>query len=304
MEEIIANKEKDLSIYLPKVRFEAIRICDLVTDQEYQRNLSERHVRQIIENFDLCQLRPVRVSRREGKNFVIDGQHTMETVAVVSGSTETLVWCMVYDDLEYKREADIFANQQKHVKALTPMEIFKASIEAGSEKHLMIKQIVEQHGLEITPVYRAGAIGAVGALEYIYDHYSVEILSRTLRLLIGAWEGSSISMSAGMLKGTAKLLSVLGTEINDSIFIERLGAVSERQVIRSAHERRGGQMGYAEAMLLVYNRTNRQPPFLEALYAKKTRRRKARTTADEQSLAAQDANAEGGDVDGAADSNT
>ncbi len=270
-------EEKDLSIFLPKVTFEPIRICDLVTDQEYQRKLSERHVKQIMENFDLCQIRPVRVSRRDGKNFVIDGQHTMETIAIVSGSNETLVWCMVYDDLEYRREADIFANQQKHVKALTPMEIFKASIEAGSEKHIMIKKIVEQHGLEISPVYRSGAIGAVGALEYIYDHYSVEILSRTLRLLIGAWEGSSISMSAGMLKGTAKLLAVLGTEINDSIFIERLGTVSERQVIRSAHERRGGQMGFAEAMLLVYNRTNRQTPFVDALYKKQPRKKKSKT---------------------------
>ncbi len=282
MDEITTNEEKDLSIYLPKVKFEAIRICDLVTDQEYQRASSERHVKQIAESFDICQIRPVKVSRRDGVNYVMDGQHTIKTVETVSGSNKTPVWCMVYDDLEYKREADIFANQQKHVKALTPIEIFKACIEAGSEKHLMIKQIVEQYGLEISPVYRAGAIGAVAALEYIYDHFGVEILSRTLRLLIGAWEGSTISMSAGMLKGTAKLLDVLGTEISDDVFKERLGAVSERQVIRSAHERRGGQMGYAEAILLVYNRTNRATPPVEMLYRKKTRRRKSKEIPDVQ----------------------
>ena len=95
MAEKIIDDEQYLAEYLPKVSFEAIRICDLVTDQEYQRTLSERHVKQIIENFDLCQLRPVRVSRRDGVNYVIDGQHTMETVAIVSGSKNTPVWCMV-----------------------------------------------------------------------------------------------------------------------------------------------------------------------------------------------------------------
>lgn len=293
--------ETDLSIYLPKVKFEAIPIKDLVTDQKYQRTLSDRHVKQIMENFDLYQLRPVRVSRRDGINYVIDGQHTMQTVAVVSGSTDTPVWCMVYGDLEYKREADIFANQQKHVKALTPMEIFRASLEAGSEKHIMIRQIVEQYGLEITPVYRANAVGAVGALEYIYDHFGVEILSRTLRLLIGAWEGSSISMSGGMLKGTAKLLSILGTEIKDEIFKERLGAVTERTVVRSAHERRGGQMGYAEAILLVYNRSNRAAPSIDELYIKRGRRRKSRSSdkeQGEQEKEQQTQTNEKGDVDG------
>lgn len=33
---------------------------------------------------------------------------------------------MIYDDLEYTHEADIFANQQKYVKPLTPYDIFAA----------------------------------------------------------------------------------------------------------------------------------------------------------------------------------
>ncbi len=47
-------------------------------------------------------------------NFVFNGQHTIEIVALVSGSRDTPVWCMVYEDLDYELEADIFANQQKY----------------------------------------------------------------------------------------------------------------------------------------------------------------------------------------------
>ena len=36
---------------------------------------------------------------------------------------------MVYDDLVYEHEADIFANQMKYVKPPLPYEIFMANIE-------------------------------------------------------------------------------------------------------------------------------------------------------------------------------
>ena len=43
--------------YLPDVKFEAIPIKDLVSDQEYQRNLSLRHVKNAAAHFDIHQIR-------------------------------------------------------------------------------------------------------------------------------------------------------------------------------------------------------------------------------------------------------
>ena len=121
----------DLMQFVPKVHFEQIPIRNLVSNQEYQRNLSQHHVQRAAANFDLYQINPVKVSRRNGINYVFNGQHTIEIVALVSGSRETPVWCMVYDDLGYEHEADIFANQMKYEKPLLPYEIFMANIEAG-----------------------------------------------------------------------------------------------------------------------------------------------------------------------------
>ena len=100
--------------YVPNVHFEQIPIKNLVSNQEYQRNLSQLHIKRTADHFDLYQINPVKVSRRNGINYVINGQHTIEIVAEVSGSRDTPVWCMVYDDLEYQQEADVFANQQKY----------------------------------------------------------------------------------------------------------------------------------------------------------------------------------------------
>ena len=108
---------EDFKEYVPNVRFELIQIKNLVSNQDYQRNLSQTHILRAAEHFDLYQINPVKVSRRDGINYVFNGQHTIEIVAMVSGSRETPVWCMIYDDLCYSHEADIFANQQKYVKS-------------------------------------------------------------------------------------------------------------------------------------------------------------------------------------------
>ena len=89
----------EYSKYVPNVHFEQIPIKNLVSNQEYQRNLSLHHISMAAKNFDLYQINPVKVSRRDGINYVFNGQHTIEIVAQVSGSRETPVWCMIYDDL-------------------------------------------------------------------------------------------------------------------------------------------------------------------------------------------------------------
>ena len=142
--------DEDLKLFVPDVHFELLPIKNLVSSQDYQRNLSLAHIQRTVENFDLHQVNPVKVSRRDGINYVFNGQHTIEVIAAVSGSRETPVWCMIYDDMDYTIEADTFANQQKYIKPLIPYEIFMANIEAGNDTQLMIKSLVESYGLTIS----------------------------------------------------------------------------------------------------------------------------------------------------------
>ena len=261
----------DFSNFVPNVHFEQIPIKNLVSNQEYQRNLSRSHINRAAEAFDLYQINPVKVSRRNGINYVFNGQHTIEIVALVSGSRETPVWCMIYDDLDYEHEADIFANQMKFVKPLIPYEIFMANIEAGNDKQLMIRDLVESYGMVIGASKKPGAICAVSTLEFIFDKHGYHALDRVLRLIIGAWEGDYNSFSANIMKAVAKLVVVYKDALNDDLFKEKLGAISIKQLTRTAKERRAGCMGYAEVMVLEYNgkkKSNAAKLPLNALFAK------------------------------------
>lgn len=248
------NQMQDFSRFVPNVHFEQIPIKNLVSNQEYQRPLSQAQVEKAIEDFDLNQINPVKVSRRDGVNYVFNGQHTIEIVATVSGSRETPVWCMIYDSLDYKNEADIFANQMKHVRPLKPYEIFMANIEAGNEQQLVIKRLVESYSLSIGPTKAYGVICAVATLERIYTKYGYHVLDRTLRLCVGTWEGDIDSLGANVLAGVARMVVAFGDQLRDETFKERVGFMSVRQLSRIAKERGAGSLCYAEAMLVAYNR--------------------------------------------------
>lgn len=250
-----------LDQFVPNVHFEKIPIKNLVSNQDYQRNLSQAHIEKAAENFDLFQINPVKVSRRDGINYVFNGQHTIEIVAKVSGSRETPVWCMIYDALSYSHEADIFANQMKFVKALQPYEVFMANIEAQNQDQLMIRDLVESFGLEIGLKRAPGIICAVSSLESIYRKYGIHVLSRVLRLIIGAWEGDINSFSANVLNAVAKMVVVYKNQLNDEVFIEKCGAVSIKTLARIGKERRPGSMGFAEVLVIEYNGKKKSQAF-------------------------------------------
>ena len=245
--------------FIPNVHFELIPIKNLVSNQEYQRNLSTLHVRRAAENFNIFQINPIKISRRDGINYVFNGQHTIEIIALVSGSRETPVWCMIYDELDYVQEADIFANQMKYVKPLLPYEVFMANVEAGNDKQLIIKSMVESYGLKITKTKKIGGICAVNTLEKIYDRYGFHVLNRVLRLCVGTWEGDNNSFSANILSGISHLVAAYKDELKDDIFKLKLGGVSIKELSRIGKERRNGSMGYTEAMLDIYNKKMKAP---------------------------------------------
>ncbi len=256
MEESILEKYAE---FIPQVHYELIQIKNLVSSQDYQRDLVGNHIEETADDFDVYQLNPVKVSRRNGINYVYNGQHTVEIVALVSGSRETPVWCMIYDDLCYEQEADIYAKQMKHVKGLKPYDVFIANVEAKNPEQLMIKEVVESYGLEVSGRKLPGTICAVATLESIYQKYGVHVLNRTLRYCIGTWEGDMNSFSANILNAIAKLIVTYNGIINEEKFKEKIGAIPLKILARNAKERRNGMLGYAEAMIIIYNGKAKSP---------------------------------------------
>lgn len=266
----------ELRDFVPNVHFELIPIRDLVSNQEYQRNLSWGHVKKAVDNFDLNQINPIKVSRRNGTNYVFNGQHTAEIVAAVSGSRDTPVWCMIYDELDYEQEADIFANQMKNVKPLSPYDVFNGHCQAGNDKELLIKGLVESFNLQVSSKTGPGLICAVGALESIFDKYGYDMLEKVLRLIIMTWEGEQKSFSANIMNGMARFLYSYQDKVSETVFKEKLGVISIKELTKTAKERKAGSLGFAEAMLIYYNKRLKCPLPWNELYEIRIDRKRGR----------------------------
>ena len=97
------------------------------------------------------------------------------------------------------------------------------------------------------------------------------VLDRSIRLCVGTWEGEPGSLSSGILKGIAIMISAFEDTMRDDIFKEKVGYCSSLEISRSARERKHGSFGYAEAMLVAYNRKAKKGLSWTKLYAGRKR---------------------------------
>jgi len=63
-----------------------------------------------------------------------------------------------------------------------------------------------------------------------------------------------------------QLVVAFGDSMRDDLFIEKVGNLSLRELVRTAKERRG-KFSFAETMLMAYNSKLKSPLQLSELYA-------------------------------------
>lgn len=88
--------------------------------EDYQRELKSERVKRIVKSFDERIANEPKVSFRDGKYYVFDGQHTIDARKVMNGGKDLPVLCKVYMGLDEKEEAMLFAKQTGESARLTP----------------------------------------------------------------------------------------------------------------------------------------------------------------------------------------
>ena len=72
-----------------------------------------------------------------------------------------------------------------------------------------------------------------------------------------------------MLNGVSRLVTTYGDALKDDAFRDRIGIFSARDISRTARERRAGSLGFAEALLMAYNRKSKAGLSWAKLYGRK-----------------------------------
>ena len=89
----------------------AINSAFLEIPAEYQRRLQMSKVKRMVAEFNGVIVNPPKVSYRDGRYIVIDGQHTIVGLKTLNGGKDLSIVCRVYTGLTKEEEALVFAEQ-------------------------------------------------------------------------------------------------------------------------------------------------------------------------------------------------
>lgn len=122
---------------------------DLISNQPYQRDVDQKRVSYIVTNYNPHKFGIIKVSFRDGKYYVYDGQHRIAAFKVLNDDHDGIVKCEVHYGLTYEDEAKYFAEQYLGSKNVSIIYRWRALYEAKEEPVYSIVNSVRAIGIEV-----------------------------------------------------------------------------------------------------------------------------------------------------------
>lgn len=217
----------------------------------YQRKHSPMKVKNIVKNFDPVGLGLIYVSKRDGKYYVIDGQHRY--LAIKAKGLKN-VECLVFEGLTYEEESRAFVYFNT-IKNANRLDRANALLEADDARILKIKSVVEKVGLELDFKGTGRGIRAFTAIERIFDQGGEKHLENVLRLLLDCFGHDNKAFLNYMLLGFHDFVRMYDGEYKRNDLVKSMKKIGVNVLEMKAKEFRqvhGDSMPKTVRMAIVY----------------------------------------------------
>lgn len=208
----------------------------LTSGLPYQRPVNPKEVERLIREWDERLLDPVTVSFRDGRFYVVDGQHRISAMRKMNGGRGVMVDCKVYDGLTYEQEADLCYKLDKAKKRLSLSQSTNVLAESGADAEITeVKRLIENCGFIWALGKSHGKTGEIVSTRALVNAYRLlggASFTRMLQLLWDTWEGDPRSLTAAVLAGMALFIKTYDTELNDKTFVSRLSQCDPDEINR------------------------------------------------------------------------
>ena len=201
-----------------------INSSELVIPRDlYQRDLKRERVREIAENFNECIANEPKVSARDGKYFVFDGQHTIAARKMLNGGHDLPTICKVYRGLFLQDEALLFAQQAGFAAKVYPGAKLRALVFAGDLNAIAFKDATESTGLQLSFNQSRGQnrIGCVATAYSQFLSVGANIYMEALRVIAAAWDGHKDSLRAETIQGVTEFVKIYHDEYDHRRLVSR-----------------------------------------------------------------------------------
>lgn len=239
-----------------KPEYKDINTKLLFVDQLYQREVDKGRIQQMNKQYRAELVNAIKVSYRDGKFWIFDGQHTAELLKLRNRGRDLPVECKVFYGLTWLDECELFLLQNGVSRSVSMSDRFKARFNRGDKDVVAMVNIAEKLGIRVDFTKSKGdnRICALTTLNRVYNSLGDDDYAEMLSIIKDAWGGDAVSYSAEILKGMFIFYSTYKGQYNKKRLLTQLSKVSPSVIIREGKASTApGFSKYARQILNAYN---------------------------------------------------
>jgi len=222
--------------------------------ENYQRPLRSERVKLIVKSFDERIANEPKVSFRDGKYYVFDGQHTIDARKVMNGGKDLPILCKVYMGMTEEEEALLFAKQTGESARLTAGIRVRAEVFGKDGIATSFLNANDELGIELDYDQKLGymRIGCIQTALEAYRKLGAERYKEAMGIIIAAWGGEPNSFRSENVIGITRFVDLYHDTYNSQRLINRLGNVDPLTIPREGRAVGINLSGYKKYIYQVW----------------------------------------------------
>lgn len=202
----------------------------------YQRATDIKRVNEIAKNFDERIANEPKVSFRDGKYFVFDGQHTLLARVKLNGDKHLPVLCKVYFDLSAEEEANLFAAQTGISSRLKSGEKLRAKAFSNDQMSIDFIEANDNLGINVSLSNSKGEyrIRCVAAAYKEFQRIGTKKYCEAMKIICEAWGGEPASFYVPVIVGICRFVNLYEGYYKHDKLVRDLMGVEPKTFIKEA----------------------------------------------------------------------
>jgi hypothetical protein len=188
-------------------------------DTRTQRSLIPARLKKLVAEFDVTHAGAITVSRRDGRVFVIDGQHRVRA-AMERGLGDTKALCHVWSGLSLEEEAAKFL-ALNDVRSVSAIDKYEIGLVANDPACVGVRDILAKHGLRVAGRSGDGVVRCVSKALALYDR-DPALLDSVCLVLTESWGTRQAAFEQLLVAGLGTVCDRYNGEMDHAVLVKKL----------------------------------------------------------------------------------
>ena len=206
----------------------------VIDRKSYQRKKDKDKIAHIVSKWDERIANEPKISARDGKFYVFDGQHTILARESMNGEKPTEILCKVYKGMDAKEEARLFAMQTGFSSKLRSGEALRANLFGEEAEAVAFNAATEKVGIqvELKGTRFERHLACVSTALNAYRNLGEDLYIEAMGVLFEVWGGKSDSLRFEVVKAITEFVGTYANVYDRDILVDALKDIKEPIEIR------------------------------------------------------------------------